>query len=72
MSEVTVCVGIGMNMFFPEYITIQLEEEYDPSISKTPTSAKEMFLADPVPNIDNVAPIVKLTSEQLKDLGLKQ
>ena len=71
MSEVTVCVGIGTNMFFPEYITIQLEE-YDPSISKTPTSAKEMFLADPVPDIDNIAPIVKLTSEQLKDLGLKK
>jgi hypothetical protein len=68
MSEVTVCVGIGMNMFFPEYITIQLEEE----LSKTPTSAKEMFLADPVPDIDNIAPIVKLTSEQLKDLGLKK
>jgi hypothetical protein len=40
--------------------------------SKAPTSAKEMFLADPIPNVDNIAPIVKLTSEQLKDLGLKQ
>ncbi len=40
--------------------------------SKTPRSAKEMFLAEPVPNIDNDKPIVKLTSEQLKDLGLKK
>jgi hypothetical protein len=40
--------------------------------SKTPTSAKEMFLANPVPNVDNITPIVKLTSDQLKDLGLKQ
>ncbi len=39
--------------------------------SKTPTSAKEMFLANPVPNIDNVKPINKLTNKQLKDLGLK-
>jgi hypothetical protein len=40
--------------------------------SKTPTSAKEMFLANPVPNVDNITPIVKLTSDQLKDLGLKK
>jgi len=40
--------------------------------SKAPRSAKEMFLAEPVPNIDNVEPIVKLTSEQLKELGLKK
>lgn len=38
--------------------------------SKAPRSAKEMFLAEPVPNIDNVKPIVKLTSKQLKYLGL--
>ena len=38
--------------------------------SKAPTSAKEMFLADPVPNIVNVKPITKLSSKQLKDLGL--
>ncbi len=38
--------------------------------SKAPTSAKEMFLAEPVPNIDNVKPINKLTPQQLKELGL--
>jgi hypothetical protein len=38
--------------------------------SKAPTSAKEMFLAEPTPNIDNVKPITKLTPEQLKELGL--
>ena len=38
--------------------------------SKTPTSAKEMFLSDPIPNIANVDPVVKLTPNQLKDLGI--
>ena len=38
--------------------------------SKAPRSAKEMFLAEPIPNIDNVKPITKLTHEQLKELGL--
>ena len=38
--------------------------------SKAPTSAKEMFLAEPVPNIDNVELINKLTHQQLKELGL--
>jgi len=26
-NTITVCTGIGSNMFFPEYITIELEEE---------------------------------------------
>ena len=38
--------------------------------SKTPTSAKEMFLSEPVPDITNVDSVVKLTSKQLKDLGI--
>ena len=38
--------------------------------SNAPRSAKEMFLAEPVPNIDNVNPINKLTHKQLKELGL--
>jgi hypothetical protein len=38
--------------------------------SKAPTSAKEMFLAEPTPNIDNVKLITKLTPKQLKELGL--
>ena len=38
--------------------------------SKTPTSAKEMFLSEPVPDITHVDPVVKLTSKKLKDLGI--
>ena len=38
--------------------------------SKAPRSAKEMFLAEPTPNIDNVKTINKLTHQQLKELGL--
>jgi len=26
-NTITVCTGVGLNMFFPEYITIELEEE---------------------------------------------
>ena len=38
--------------------------------SKTPTSAKEMWLADPTPDVSNIPPITKLTPEQLKEVGL--
>jgi len=38
--------------------------------SKAPTSAKEMFLAEPKPDVTDKAPIVKLSQEQLKDVGL--
>ena len=38
--------------------------------SKAPTSAKEMFLAEPKPDVTGKPPITKLTSEQLKELGL--
>lgn len=38
---------------------------------KTPTSAKEMFLAEPKPDVSNKPHITKLTPEQLKELGLK-
>ena len=37
---------------------------------KAPTSAKEMFLAEPKPDISGIAPIKPLTPEQLKDLGI--
>ena len=40
-------------------------------IHKTPTSAKEMFLAEPKPDVSNKPHITKLTTEQLKELGLK-
>jgi len=38
--------------------------------SKAPTSAKEMFLSEPTPDVSNVPPITKLTNKQLKDLGI--
>jgi len=38
--------------------------------SVTPTSAKEMWLADPTPDVSNIPPITKLTPEQLKEVGL--
>jgi len=38
--------------------------------SKAPTSAKEMFLSEPKPDVSNIPPIVKLTDQQLKDLGI--
>jgi hypothetical protein len=37
---------------------------------KTPTSAMEMFLAEPKPDVTNIKPITKLTPEQLKEVGL--
>jgi len=38
--------------------------------SKAPTSAKEMWLSDPALDVSNTEPVVKLTSKQLKDLGI--
>lgn len=38
--------------------------------SKAPTSAKEMFLAEPKPDVTGETPITKLTPEQLKEIGL--
>jgi len=38
--------------------------------SKAPTSAKEMFLAEPKPDISGIVPIKPLTPEQLKELGI--
>lgn len=40
-------------------------------VHKTPTSAKEMFLAEPKPDVSNKPHITKLTPEQLKELGIK-
>jgi hypothetical protein len=38
--------------------------------SQTPTTAKEMFLSEPKPDVTNIPPIKKLTREQLNELGL--
>jgi hypothetical protein len=37
---------------------------------KAPTSAQEMFLAEPKPDVSKIPPITKLTPEQLKEIGL--
>ena len=37
---------------------------------KTPTSAQEMFLVEPKPDVSKMPPITKLTPEQLKEVGL--
>jgi len=37
---------------------------------KVPTTAKEMFLGEPKPDVTNVTPIQKLTREQLSELGV--
>jgi hypothetical protein len=34
--------------------------------SKAPTSAKEMLLFEPKPDVNKIQPIIKLTPEQLK------
>jgi len=28
-KKITVCTGVGLNMFFPEYITIEIPKEND-------------------------------------------
>ena len=38
--------------------------------SQTPTTAKEMFLSEPTPDVTIIHPIKKLTQEQLNELGL--
>lgn len=38
--------------------------------SKAPTSAKEMLLFEPKPDVNKIQPIIKLTPEQLKEIGL--
>lgn len=30
-NTITICTGVGLNMFFPEYITIEIEEESNKS-----------------------------------------
>jgi hypothetical protein len=38
--------------------------------SVAPTSAQEMFLTEPKPDVSKIPPITKLTPEQLKEIGL--
>jgi hypothetical protein len=34
-NTITICTGVGLNMFFPEYITIEIEKPIDTEIKKT-------------------------------------
>jgi len=36
-NKITVCTGIGANMFFPEYVTIELPVKIDTEIKKPKT-----------------------------------
>lgn len=39
--------------------------------TSAPTSAKEMFLSEPKPDVSNKPRITKLTPQQLEELGIK-
>ena len=39
-KTIKVCTGIGMNMFFPEYVTIEIPNEIDTEIKKPKLSKK--------------------------------
>lgn len=34
-QTITICTGVGSNMFFPEYVTIEIEKPIDTEIKKT-------------------------------------
>jgi hypothetical protein len=33
-NTITICTGVGLNMLFPEYITIEIEKPIDTEIKK--------------------------------------
>ena len=34
-NTITICTGVGLNMFFPEYVTIEIEKPIDTEIKKS-------------------------------------
>jgi hypothetical protein len=34
-NTITICTGVGLNMFFPEYVTIELPTKIDTKIKTT-------------------------------------
>jgi hypothetical protein len=40
-KTITVCTGVGMNMFFPEYVTIELPIKIDIEIKKPKKTKKD-------------------------------
>ena len=40
-KTITVCTGVGMNMFFPEYVTIELPVKIDTEIKKPKKTKKD-------------------------------
>ena len=39
-KTIKVCTGVGLNMFFPEYITIEIPTKIDTEIKKPKTTKK--------------------------------
>jgi len=39
-KTIKICTGVGLNMFFPEYITIEIPTKIDTEIKKPKTSKK--------------------------------
>jgi hypothetical protein len=42
MKTIEVCVGVGLNQFFPEYVTIEIPQEKKPRKKVAPKSEKEI------------------------------
>jgi len=34
-NTITICTGVGLNMFFPEYVTIEIEKPINTEIKKS-------------------------------------
>ena len=34
-NTITICTGVGLNMLFPEYVTIEIEKSIDTEIKKS-------------------------------------
>jgi hypothetical protein len=39
-NPITICTGVGLNMFFPEYVTIEIEKPIDTEIKKLKKTKK--------------------------------
>ena len=42
MKTIEVCVGVGLNQLFPEYVTIEIPQEKKPRKKTTPKPEKEV------------------------------
>ena len=66
-NTITICTGVGLNMFFPEYVTIEIEKPINTEIKKS--FGSETLV--PLKNREIVALIAYLqrlgTDTQVKD-----